>query len=801
MEGMQLFLSDMALLVARIYDTIDTNEGMRLLRSQYEHLHEAAIRTVSASDREIVQQLVQRTFHSEVAKSNCVGSDTCKGDLLQAIDANDSALVESLLDEGTSANHTSFLDCSPLALSARQGRLRISEILLSRGADPNIMTTRLPQHSAAEGGHTKTLRLLLSQKGVNASAVDSFGRTALHYASGSGKSSTVQVLLDLEGITVDSVDEDGLTPLFHAVARAYSTPTGEPGLKLTLQETEIVRRLLAIPAVNPNRRHPGHGKRSLLCLSIMKENMTMVEMLLNTPDIDIHESRSFRSSPTFTAILSSNEQMYQLLTQKGAKCSVWDNDFLARAYRTRRFSAKGFLGGEFLLVHTLSRHEVDVDESDELGLHERWRVARGKTALIEAAEKGHTGVVRILLKHNASVLMTDNERGTALSWAAACGHSDAAELLLQAKSDVNHQDEKGWTPLTLAIANLVCDSGHIGVIRMLLKHKASVFETDNKGRTALSWAAAGGHSDVADLLLQVKSDVDHQDTKGRTPLALAIANLVCDQEDKEKKDRFQQYENMVRTLLKHGANPNPTGSMAHWAQCLGNFKKILEGDNRKPEQATTSESNPSLGADPPGPPNPPPAPPAPPSAPPGSISLAQLFTLSEAKDVTLFDVTELPRDFVLKTTVPLLRHIDQSAVDAAINTVRSRFSTLKEQEAAQAQMHHPPSAQRKQEATQPQMPPQPIREDTKGHKPDFNPFSRFMEETPLAITNPATKNPEGTSGKEADRIDANPHPAQEPLDSGKNQKFPEKPKHSLKKPAAPVRHLDLEDEFSAKMKI
>lgn len=68
--------------------------------------------------------------------------------------------------------------------------------------------------------------------------------------------------------------------------------------------------------------------------------------------------------------------------------------------------------------------------------------------------------------------------------------------------------------------------------------------------------------------------------------------------------------------------------------------------------------------------------PQPAPLPPGPITVAQLFTLTNDTDLTMFDVTQLPIDLVVRITLPVLHGIQQSYLDAAINTVRSRYLSL-----------------------------------------------------------------------------------------------------------------------------
>ena len=104
-----------------------------------------------------------------------------------------------------------------------------------------------------------------------------------------------------------------------------------------------------------------------------------------------------------------------------------------------------------------------------------------------------------------------------------------------------------------------------------------------------------------------------------------------------------------------------------------------------------------MGADLPGRPEPPPLPS-------GPVSHAQLFTLTGDKGLTSFDVTQLPIDLVVRITLPVLHRIDQVALDAAVNTVRTRYNTLKQSQATQSQ----PAAQA-------------LGDDEEDYEPDFEP--------------------------------------------------------------------------------
>lgn len=112
---------------------------------------------------------------------------------------------------------------------------------------------------------------------------------------------------------------------------------------------------------------------------------------------------------------------------------------------------------------------------------------------------------------------------------------------------------------------------------------------------------------------------------------------------------------------------------------------ISDGASRKralpsePTDGLDSAKRMRLGAELPGRPEPP-------ALPSGPVSHAQLFTLTEDKGLTLFDVTQLPIDLVVRITLPVLHRIEQTSLDTAINSVRSRYHSLRTSQANQVQV-------------------------------------------------------------------------------------------------------------------
>ena len=122
-------------------------------------------------------------------------------------------------------------------------------------------------------------------------------------------------------------------------------------------------------------------------------------------------------------------------------------------------------------------------------------------------------VAAVLLASGADVNARDERGGTPLYAAAFRGQYDVAVLLLFNKADANAKSSNGETPLHAAAA-----SGHRGVAELLLAYGANVNAADDGGDTPLHKAAFFGQAGVAQLLLDDKADVNARDKDGNTAL-------------------------------------------------------------------------------------------------------------------------------------------------------------------------------------------------------------------------------------------------------------------------------------------
>ena len=115
-----------------------------------------------------------------------------------------------------------------------------------------------------------------------------------------------------------------------------------------------------------------------------------------------------------------------------------------------------------------------------------------------ACQKGHEGVVRLLLAHAATdVNQARTDDGATPLWmACGMGHEGVVRLLVEeANAEVNKVNGKNRTPI-----NIAAYKGHFGVVRFLLSKGADCTIKDWWGDTPSGAARAGGHAEVAALL-------------------------------------------------------------------------------------------------------------------------------------------------------------------------------------------------------------------------------------------------------------------------------------------------------------
>lgn len=133
--------------------------------------------------------------------------------------------------------------------------------------------------------------------------------------------------------------------------------------------------------------------------------------------------------------------------------------------------------------------QLDAQERD------RW------DALTIAAVAGDEPTVALLLQLGASAQrVVGHDRTTALAEAAQRGHDGVVSRLLAAGAPVDHVSRLGWTPLLETVVLGHGGARHQATLKALLDAGADVTLADRQGRTALQLAQARGYAEMVAML-------------------------------------------------------------------------------------------------------------------------------------------------------------------------------------------------------------------------------------------------------------------------------------------------------------
>ena len=183
-----------------------------------------------------------------------------------------------------------------------------------------------------------------------------------------------------------------------------------------------------------------------------------------------------------------------------APCLTLCGDTLANVELAERVvDVQGGRGRTRLMYRSSRGNLLGVQELLRVGANVNLSDKRDKTALMYAAEHGHTHVVGGLVDAGAAIdaLCGDGygREWTALSFACKEGHLDTAQELLRRGADI--EVEYGESSLLGA-----AEGGHTHIATALLAARARIASHDTGPSTALCYAFEGGHVDTAQELLR-----------------------------------------------------------------------------------------------------------------------------------------------------------------------------------------------------------------------------------------------------------------------------------------------------------
>ncbi|XP_004681011.1 PREDICTED: fibronectin type 3 and ankyrin repeat domains protein 1 [Condylura cristata] len=181
---------------------------------------------------------------------------------------------------------------------------------------------------------------------------------------------------------------------------------------------------------------------------------------------------------------------------------------------------------EDLLARILQGGSIQVDVPNKFGF----------TALMVAAQKGYTRLVKLLVSSGTDVSLRNGSGKDSLMLACYAGHLDVVKLLRSHGASWETRDLGGCTALHWA-----ADGGHCHVIEWMIRDgcEVDVADTGSGWTPLMRVSAVSGNQRVASLLIEAGADVNRRDKDGKTPLMVAVLN---------------NHEELVQLLLEKGAD-------------------------------------------------------------------------------------------------------------------------------------------------------------------------------------------------------------------------------------------------------
>ncbi|XP_046550944.1 uncharacterized protein LOC124260704 isoform X3 [Haliotis rubra] len=423
-----------------------------------------------------------------------------------------------------------------LHLSSLYGHTGVVSNLLENGFDVNAQLVEgsgtnipfLPMSTAALAAATKgniDVVKCLIQHGADLNLHDIMFNAPIHSACRSGNRDLVALIA--RQCCISEGDAEGNTPLHIACKRGESDNVSillERGADCTVlnynneMPLDIVCKegFLDVAKVILNQRGyplPYDGSNTPLHKACAAGFSDIIELLLQ---YDADRSVTVDDqNPLLTAAYSNNADVVKiLLNTSAANIVICDSKIVSECLE------KGHIGVVKILL--------------EKGACVKGRGRYGHSLLAKACEKGDIEIVKLLLEKGASVADIFRYRYSPMARPFEKGDIEIVKLLLEKGESVTDIDMDRYSPLARA-----CKKGYIEIVKLLLEKGASVTDFDRYRYSPLAKACGKGDTEIVKLLLEKGASLTDTDLDNYSPLAKA-----CEKGDIE----------IVKLLLEKGAS-------------------------------------------------------------------------------------------------------------------------------------------------------------------------------------------------------------------------------------------------------
>lgn len=344
-------------------------------------------------------------------------------DLIQVVQLNDIPTVMLLVENGADINQTDRMGFTPLHIAAWNGYVELTEYLLQKGANPNVLsqsgntplkfanpaiTKLLLRYGALTNNTAPPVPELRYTPNIYTESSSPrprvINRVVSNFIAGSSypeKSYNILKKLSLEqSLKVHNWDKNGNNSLHRAA-----------------QNGNLERvKLLVKSGIDPNSRN--NNGDTALRFAAENGHLEVIQYLVEQEGVDINARNNSGTSPLTVASLKNNPKIVNYLTHLGANVNATATAFVRR----------------------IREGEGEVDTTVE-----------GWTPLMAAAQMGDNKTIQALLDANADLNATDNDNWNALMYAVQGGHLDTAMYLVKAGIDVTRESVFKQTALSIAV--------------------------------------------------------------------------------------------------------------------------------------------------------------------------------------------------------------------------------------------------------------------------------------------------------------------------------------------------------------
>ena len=394
---------------------------------------------------------------------------------------NDVDVIEFLLKKGASLEIHDKYGYFPIHYAAIGGKTRNIRCLKDAGADISKETNRFyacdeikPLCLAAEYGHIEAIDFLLKHGADLNERTLAQGETPLHLAARNGHLEIIHLLLR-KGGNLNSGDRNGYLPLHYAAK---------------MEHTDVVKFILQNGGSVTAKTHCGrtvlHFATSLDLVSFLVEN-----------GADVNARAKYGGTPLMAAAEKGQTDTVTFLLNQGANINAREKEC--------GFSALY----DALRNDHVATAKVLIEKGIELKItNDVYAKSFNPWLMSEAASKGLTDVLELLLQTGLSVDTQDSNGETALLAAARSGQCAAVRLLLDRGANVNGGDAGSDWPYDSDRLKKICplycalQCGHVEVAKLLLDRGAdtSTFNSNNGNNFLTDLATKHGLSDIVELL-------------------------------------------------------------------------------------------------------------------------------------------------------------------------------------------------------------------------------------------------------------------------------------------------------------